>query len=322
MMQNDTNVKRESIKIRRLGVLPPYSLLYHEGHLLRPKSRGFCYNDTMNELPEIPPTRADDIHNLDWMEEADLLLFMAGNQFMAMEELLFEFRQENPHIKKIFYETLPPGLELKQILSGGALFRGKVLTGRPDVYTSVTDTAMEELKRRGLVEDYSVYLHNRLVLMIPEGNPLGIRDVADLGGDKIRVSQPGGMEDISLYISDMYVKAGGKELLERVTEEKRAEGTTLLTVVHHRETPLRITKGTADAGPVWATEVAAAKKQGLKVDALQVGPELDQHDKVNYFAARLTKGPNPENARTFIDFLQSETARNIYKNHGFSPHTP
>lgn len=275
----------------------------------------------MSELPEIPPTRADDIHNLEIMDEADLLLFMAGNQFMAMEDLLDAFRKENPDIKKIFYETLPPGLELKQILSGGALFRGQALTGRPDVYTSVTDKAMEELKGVGLVDEYSVYLHNRLVLMVPEGNPKGIKEVADLGRDDVRVSQPGGMEDISLYIANMYIKAGGDALLERILEEKRAEGTTLLTIVHHRETPLRITKGTADVGPVWATEVSAAKIEGLKVDALEVGPELDQHDSVNYFAAQITEGPNPENARAFIDFLKSITAQNIYNNHGFSPHT-
>jgi ABC-type molybdate transport system substrate-binding protein len=273
----------------------------------------------MSELPEIPPTRADDIHNLDIMNEADLLLFMAGNQFMAMEELLGAFKKENPVIKKIFYETLPPGLELKQILSDGARFRGKVLTGRPDVYTSVTDTAMEVLKEVGLVEDYSVYLHNRLVLMVPEGNPKGIGSVSDLGRDDVRVSQPGGMEDISLYISDMYIKAGGDALLERILEEKRAEGTTLITVVHHRETPLRLLKGTVDVGPVWATEVEAARIKGLKVEEVEVGPDLDQHDMVNYYAARITEGPNPAGARVFLDFLKSETAQIIYKNYGFSP---
>ena len=52
-----------------------------------------------------------------------LLLFMAGNQFIVMEELLAAFQKEFPDVQKIFYETLPPGLELKQILAGGAIFR-------------------------------------------------------------------------------------------------------------------------------------------------------------------------------------------------------
>ncbi len=39
--------------------------------------------------------------------DADLVLFMAGNQFMVMDELLEEFRSLHPHIKRVFFETLP-----------------------------------------------------------------------------------------------------------------------------------------------------------------------------------------------------------------------
>lgn len=270
-------------------------------------------------MPEIPPTRADDLHGIEHMDNADLILFVAGNQFMVMDELLGEFGRLYPHIKRIFYETLPPGLELRQILAGGATFGGRVLTGRPDVYTSVSEEAMEELAGRSLVEDYHVYLHNRLVLMVREGNPKEIRQVKDLARDDVRVSQPGELEDISRYIAAMYEKAGGRELLQRVTEEKRAEGTTLLTLVHHRETPLRLRLGTADAGPVWATEAANAKREGLSVEAVEVGPALDQHDRVNYLVARL-KGPNPENGMRFVEFIKSETAQIIYESYGFAPH--
>ena len=156
-------------------------------------------------LPEIPSTRGDDLHNIEYMNDADLVLFMAGNQFMVMHDLLEEFRNIHPDIKKIFYETLPPGLELKQILAGGAVFRDKIINTVPDIYTSVTEEAMKELSINGLVSMYSVYLHNRLVLMVPGGNPAGIKNVTDLGRDEIRVSQPGSMEDISHYISYLFL---------------------------------------------------------------------------------------------------------------------
>jgi molybdate transport system substrate-binding protein len=271
------------------------------------------------DLPEIPLSRADDLHGLQHMDDADLIVFMAGNQFMVMDELLGEFGKLHPRIKKIFYETLPPGLELRQILAGGATFGGRALTGRPDVYTAVSEEAMKELVRGSLAEDYHVYLHNRLVLMVREGNPKGIGQVGDLARDDVRVSQPGELEDISRYIAAMYEKAGGRALLQRITEEKRAEGTTLPTIVHHRETPLRIRLGTADVGPVWSTEAVNAKREGLAVEAVEVGPELDQHDRVNYFVARL-KGPNPENGMRFVEFIRSETAQKIYESFGFAPH--
>ena len=77
-------------------------------------------NNTDMSFPEIPQSFLEDLHNLQFIENADLVLFMAGNQFMVMEELLTVFQESYPEIEHIFYETLPPGLELKQILAGGA----------------------------------------------------------------------------------------------------------------------------------------------------------------------------------------------------------
>lgn len=60
-------------------------------------------------LPVIPSDRGDDLHNLDMMEDSDLNLFMAGNQFMVMAELLAAFQRRYPRIRRIYYQTLPPG---------------------------------------------------------------------------------------------------------------------------------------------------------------------------------------------------------------------
>ncbi len=277
-------------------------------------------NKTDQYLPEIPFNRGDDLHNIEYVDDADLVLFMAGNQFMVMDELISAFRQEYPDIKRIFYETLPPGLELKQVLAGGARFGDITIRGDADIYTSVTEDAMKELLTMEYIKDYSAYLHNRIVLMVPSGNPAGIKVVDDLGRDDVRISQPGAMEDISHHIMKMYEMTGGTGLARRIIEEKRAEGTTILTVVHHRETPLRITKGTVDVGPVWATEIVNAQSEGLDIDAVEPGKEIDQHDKVTYYVAKLRNAPNPENAGRFLNFILSDTAQNIYKKYGFVPH--
>jgi len=271
-------------------------------------------------LPEIPLSRVDDLHGLEYMDSADLILFMAGNQFMVMDELLDLFQQGYPKIKKIFYETLPPGLELKQILAGGAKFGEKEIRIIPDVYTAVTEDAMKELLDRGYIDDYFVYLHNRLVLMVPEGNPASIKSVKDLGRDDVRISQPGEMEDITRYIIDMYKSAGGDALAKRIMDDKRAEGTTILTIVHHRETPLRIRKGTVDVGPVWSTEVKNAQGMGLRVEAIEPGEGLDQRDKVNYYIAKLKDAPHSGNAENFINFMKTPQAQQIYRQFGFVPH--
>ncbi|RLB78425.1 MAG: molybdenum ABC transporter substrate-binding protein [Deltaproteobacteria bacterium] len=276
------------------------------------------------DLPIIPSERGDDLHNLEIADSADLVLFMAGNQFMAMKEIISVFQKEHSDVKKIFYETLPPGLELKQILSGGALFKGKILDVTPDIYTSVNEKAMNLLEGSGHIhrDDYYFYLHNRLALMVPEGNPSGITSVRDLAGDTIRISQPDPEnEDIAFHIMDMYRQAGQDALVHRIMEEKRAQGTTIFTVVHHRETPLRISKKTVDVGPVWATEITHAKAMGLAVDVVEPGEDLDQRKNINYYVCKFKNAPHPENAKKFLDFIRSSSAQKIYQKYGFLPHS-
>ena len=60
-------------------------------------------------FPTIPTDRVEDLHNLEIADSADLILFMAGNQFMVMDEIVSAFQKKHPEITRIFYETLPPG---------------------------------------------------------------------------------------------------------------------------------------------------------------------------------------------------------------------
>jgi ABC-type molybdate transport system substrate-binding protein len=118
----------------------------------------------------------------------------------------------------------------------------------------------------------------------------------------------------------MYRQAGGDELVHRIMDKKRAEGTTIYTIVHHRETPLRISKKTVDVGPVWATEVIHAKASNLSFDVVEPGEDLDQRNKINYYICKLKKSPNSENADKFIDFIRSSAAQQIYQKYGFLAH--
>jgi ABC-type glycerol-3-phosphate transport system substrate-binding protein len=53
---------------------------------------------------------------------SDLVMYLAGNQFMVMEELISDFQKKNPDIKSIYVETIPPG----QILKGQILKQGMI----------------------------------------------------------------------------------------------------------------------------------------------------------------------------------------------------
>ncbi|GEM_PF-4003230 len=46
------------------------------------------------EMPVIPPERKEDIRGLEHLDDAELILLMAGNQFMVMDELIEETGME------------------------------------------------------------------------------------------------------------------------------------------------------------------------------------------------------------------------------------
>ncbi len=272
--------------------------------------------------PLIPDEREDDLHGLEDIDRAELVIFMAGNQFMAMEALMAAFRERCPGIGPIYYETLPPRMELRQILAGGAMFRGRLIDAAADVYTSVSIQGVETLAEAGLVDKNAcfAYLRNRISLMVPAGNPLGLKTVGDLDRAGLRISQPSlEHEDIAAHILAMYRQAGGEALARCIMEDKLARGETLLTTVHHRETPERILSGRADVGPVWATEIDHARRQGLLLEGIEIGPQFDQRDRVKYYACPLVSGPNPNNGQRFLGFLQSTEAQRIYCRYGFTP---
>ncbi len=278
--------------------------------------------ETPMPYPTIPAERGDDLHGLENMARAELVIFMAGNQFMAMANLMAAFREAHPDIGPIYYETLPPKMELRQILAGGAMFQGQLIDATADVYTSVSLQGVETLAEAGLVEKDAcfVYLRNRISLMVPASNPQGIQTVGDLAREGLRISQPSlEHEDIAEHILAMYRQAGGEELARRIIEDKRANGETLLTTVHHRETPERILNGQADVGPVWATEIEHARRSGQPLEGIDIGPELDQRDRVAYYACPLTNGRHQENGRYFLEFLQSIEAQRIYRSYNFTP---
>lgn len=279
--------------------------------------------DDKTRLPVIPDPRGDDLCHLEELNTSRLNLFMAGNQFMVMQKLIAAFREHHPEVWPIYYQTLPPGLQLKQILAGGARFRGGVIEAAADIYTSVNEKAMHRLAEARKIDpgSHRLYLHNRLVLLVPDGNPASIASVSDLGRDHVRISQPDpANEDIAFHIIDMYRDAGGDALVHRIMKEKRSAGTTVMTVVHHRETPLRLKERSVDVGPVWATEAVFARFQKRPVEVIEPGPDLDQHQKINYYICRLKQSPNPENAKRFFRFMESDRARDIYTEHGFIPH--
>lgn len=254
---------------------------------------------------------------------ADLVLYLAGNQFMVMEELIGAFQSQHPDIKTVYVETIPPGQILtQQILKQGEI-EGKKTAQNPDVYASVNIDHLKKLKAEGLMDEYMIYTHNKLALMVAEGNPKKVKGAEDLGRDDLVQSHPNPQtEGIFKFYGAQMLKDLG--LYEKVTGNAdckgcwAVEGKTWFTERHHRETPDRIEKGEADVGIVWSTEVVYAKEEGRKVDMVEIPAPQNQQDRAAYAIGKLKTGRNGANADKFLSFLQSEEAQALYEKHGFA----
>ncbi len=258
---------------------------------------------------------------------ADLVMYLAGNQFMVMEELIQDFQGKHPDIKTVFVETIPPG----QIFKGQILKQGKIagqkINQNPDIFASVNINHLKKLKGKGMMDDHMIYIHNKLELMVAKGNPKGIQGPKDLARDDLVQSHPNPITEgiFKFYGSQMLKDLG---LHDKVTGGKVCKicwavpGKTWFTSRHHRETPDRIEKGEADVGIVWTTEVAHAKAQNRAIDGVAIPAPYNKQDKVGYAIGKLKAGKNQANADKFLAYLATDVAQNIYAKYGFLTASP
>lgn len=253
---------------------------------------------------------------------SDLVMYLAGNQFMVMEDLIKDFQSKNKDIKTVYVETIPPGqIFKKQILKQGKI-NGQKTNQTPDLFASVKIAHLKKLAKKGIMKQGKIYVHNKLELMVAKGNPKNIKGPKDLGRDDLVQSHPNPKTEgiFKFYGSEMlkdmnlHAKVTGGKICKSCWA---VEGKTWFTSRHHRETPHRIENGEADVGIVWTTEVAYAKRTGRKVEGVSIPAPLNKESKVGYAIGKLNKGKNQMNADRFLAYLASDDAQNIYAGYGF-----
>ena len=248
------------------------------------------------------------------INDPQLVVFFAGNQFMCIDDLLAAFKTAYPQYQRIFAETLPPGILAKQIEGGSITIGNMRITLKPDVYTA-GKSRMDQMT--AYVTDTISYAYNKLAILVPSGNPKKIKGLKDLGRTDVRVSMPNPeWEGIGKRIEEAYVKAGGEDLKKKIMETKVKDSSTYLTQIHHRQTPMRILYDQSDAGPVWYSEAFYQQMIRHPVDMITI-PDGENINAV-YIAGLLKTPPHPQAAKDFMHFLISPQAKSIYRKYGFT----
>jgi ABC-type molybdate transport system substrate-binding protein len=285
-----------------LGIEPPWNAPPENGK-----------NFTVPGIDNVPDLYGD-------VTDPQLVVLFAGNQYMVVPDLLAAFRQVHPQYERIFVETLPPGVLADQLEQGALIVGNMRIALKADVYTAGRGR-MQQMQRSGRrFSQLADYARNRLAIMTYLGNPYGIAGWPDLARAGLSVCMPNPKwEGIAANaIVPALRAAGGEALVRRIYEEKGGEGSTLLTQIHHRQTPLRIMEGKCVAGAVWYTEAyyhASIANHPVSFVTLPV----DQDHYATYTAGVLEDAPHRQAGREFVDFLRSPEGQAVYRRYGFLP---
>jgi ABC-type molybdate transport system substrate-binding protein len=249
--------------------------------------------------------------------DAKLVLFIGGNQFFVLPRLIAGFEKLHPELAgHIFYETLPPGILRRQMAHGNAITAGNLtLRVEPDVYEAGA-RVVHEMEQQGQVDHTTSYATNNLEIMVRAGNPKSIRSLKDLSREDVRLSMPNPeTEGVARQIQASLKKAGGDALVRAVYEEKVKAGSTFLTQIHHRQTPMRILEGKSDAGVVWSSEVKFQEEIGAPIAGVRI-PDAQNVTAV-YAGGVVRNAPHREAALAWLAYLKSPEARAAYAEFGF-----
>lgn len=254
------------------------------------------------------------------LEHPALVIYVGGNYYFAMGLLVKAFEARHPRLRgRIFYVTIPPGLLIRAMALGNTFTSGNLtFTVAPDVFAAGLQKVRAQIAAGRLVPPALPYTTNQLTIMVPAGNPAHIGTLSDLGKPGVRLAMPNpAWEGVARQIKLALIKAGGPALVRAVYVTKVADGQTILTHIHHRQTPLLLMQGRVDAGVTWQSEAIFQEQVGHPITHVDI--PASQNVTGVYAAAVVRGARHPRAARAWIAFLRSSAAQRIFARYGFKP---
>jgi ABC-type molybdate transport system substrate-binding protein len=281
-------------------------------------------NDALNRGLEFTVPEIDNLADFHGdITDPKLVLYVGGNYFFAMAPLVKAFEERHQEYKgKIYWETIPPGLLVKQIQAGGTITSGNMTwTAKADAYFAGLMKVKELIDEGLLVAPAVPYVTNILTIMVPKDNPVHIAGLADLGKPAVKLAMPNPeFEGIARQIETSLRKAGGENLAKTVYEDKVKDGSTVLTQIHHRQTPLFLMQGVAEAGVTWQSEALFQEQVGHPISHVDI--PADQNTTAIYAGAQVRGAPHPDAAKQWLEFIRSPEAITIFQRYGFKRYEP
>lgn len=233
-------------------------------------------------------------------EEVELHIFAAASMTETMDQIMEDYKSVAPNVTIVpTYDS--SGTLLTQIQEGADC----------DLFISAAQKQMNTLEESGgLLEGTRVdLLENKVTLTVPDGNPKGIESFDQLAellkaGDMMLAM---GNSDVPVgqYTQKIFTYYG-------LDEEALAAAGVLTYGSNVKEVTTHVSEATVDCGVIYATDAASA---GLAVVDTATDEMCGQ---VIYPAVVLAGSSHPEEAKAFLNYLQSADCAKIFEGVGFT----
>lgn len=218
----------------------------------------------------------------------ELTVYAAASLRSAFDEIATQFAAENP------------GVSVNPIVyDGSSTLATQIIGGaQPDVFASADEANMAKVTDEGLATGPELFASNTLVIVVPKGNPGGVKSLSDLADDTVTVVLCAPAVPCGAASATLLANAGVAVTPASVEQNV----TAVLTKIQSDE---------ADAGLVYATDV----RGNAAVDSIV--PDGAAEVVNRYPIVALADAPNPEAAAAFTAFVLGSHGQKVLDDLGF-----
>ncbi len=243
-------------------------------------------------------------------EQSEVIVFAAASMTETLNQIKETYEAENPGVILTFNfdssgtlkTQIQEGADCDLFISAGQKQMNQLdITASSDVNTEGLDFVDPDTRVN--------LLENKVTLAVPEGNPKGIESF-----DQLADLLKNGEVLMAMGNSDVPVGQYTQKILAyyALDETTLANEGKITYGTNVKEVTTQISEASVDCGVIYETDAYSA---GLTtVDSAT--PEMC--GQVIYPAAVLKTGKNPDGAKKFLDYLQTDEAMKVFESVGFS----
>jgi len=253
-------------------------------------------------------------------QSMEIVVFAAASMTETMEQIAELYKKKAPNVK-LTYNFDSSGTLKTQIQEGAEC----------DVFISAGQRQMDQLdiaanasvNTEGLdfvLEGTRInFLENKVTLCVPKGNPANITSFADLADKLVNTNIPTPDSRLPTPIllamgnSDVPVGQYTQRILKffNLDEKQLANSGRITYGTNVKEVTTQIAASSVSCGVVYCTDAYSA---GLEIVDYAT---VEMCGQVIYPAAIMKVGKNPEAAKSFLEYLQTDEPSAVFEKVGF-----